>query len=41
MDLGLTNARVVVTGGASNIGHGIVHQFARQVTGQLISVTMP
>ena len=28
MDLGLTNARVVVTGGASNIGRGIVHQFA-------------
>ena len=26
MDLGLTNARVVVTGGASNIGRGIVHQ---------------
>src|SRR5439155_748348 len=28
MDLGLANARVVVTGGASNIGRGIVHQFA-------------
>jgi 2-hydroxycyclohexanecarboxyl-CoA dehydrogenase len=28
MDLGLTNARVVVTGGASNIGRAIVHQFA-------------
>jgi 2-hydroxycyclohexanecarboxyl-CoA dehydrogenase len=28
MDLGLINARVVVTGGASNIGRGIVHQFA-------------
>ena len=30
MDLGLTNARVVVTGGASNIGRGIVHQFASE-----------
>jgi NAD(P)-dependent dehydrogenase (short-subunit alcohol dehydrogenase family) len=28
MDLGLTTARVVVTGGASNIGRGIVHEFA-------------
>lgn len=28
MDLGLTGARVVVTGGASNIGRGIVHEFA-------------
>lgn len=28
MDLGLANARVVVTGGASNIGRGIVHGFA-------------
>ncbi|MGB8387687.1 SDR family NAD(P)-dependent oxidoreductase [Mycobacterium sp.] len=28
MDLGLANARVVVTGGASNIGRGIVHEFA-------------
>ncbi len=28
MDLGLKSARVVVTGGASNIGRGIVHQFA-------------
>ena len=30
MDLGLTSARVVVTGGASNIGRGIVHAFARE-----------
>jgi 2-hydroxycyclohexanecarboxyl-CoA dehydrogenase len=30
MDLGLANARVVVTGGASNIGRGIVHQFAAE-----------
>lgn len=30
MDLGLENARVVVTGGASNIGRGIVHEFARE-----------
>src|ERR1700758_3589409 len=28
MDLGLADARVVVTGGASNIGRGIVHAFA-------------
>ena len=28
MDLGLQDARVVVTGGASNIGRGIVHEFA-------------
>ncbi|MCF6388738.1 SDR family oxidoreductase [Mycobacterium sp. MBM] len=28
MDLGLSGARVVVTGGASNIGRGIVHEFA-------------
>jgi len=28
MDLGLASARVVVTGGASNIGRGIVHGFA-------------
>lgn len=28
MDLGLAQARVVVTGGASNIGRGIVHEFA-------------
>jgi 2-hydroxycyclohexanecarboxyl-CoA dehydrogenase len=30
MDLGLANARVVVTGGASNIGRGIVHTFAEE-----------
>ena len=30
MDLGLAGARVVVTGGASNIGRGIVHQFAAE-----------
>jgi 2-hydroxycyclohexanecarboxyl-CoA dehydrogenase len=30
MDLGLGNARVVVTGGASNIGRGIVHGFAAE-----------
>ncbi len=30
MDLGLGNARVVVTGGASNIGRGIVHEFAAE-----------
>lgn len=30
MDLGLTDARVVVTGGASNIGRGIVHAFATE-----------
>ncbi len=30
MDLGLAGARVVVTGGASNIGRGIVHGFARE-----------
>ena len=30
MDLGLRQARVVVTGGASNIGRGIVHGFARE-----------
>ncbi|WP_370289736.1 SDR family NAD(P)-dependent oxidoreductase [Nocardioides sp.] len=30
MDLGLTGARVVVTGGASNIGRGIVHAFAAE-----------
>lgn len=30
MDLGLANARVVVTGGASNIGRGIVHEFAAE-----------
>lgn len=30
MDLALADARVVVTGGASNIGRGIVHGFARE-----------
>jgi 2-hydroxycyclohexanecarboxyl-CoA dehydrogenase len=30
MDLGLGGARVVVTGGASNIGRGIVHEFAAE-----------
>lgn len=30
MDLGLASARVVVTGGASNIGRAIVHGFARE-----------
>jgi 2-hydroxycyclohexanecarboxyl-CoA dehydrogenase len=30
MDLGLSGARVVVTGGASNIGRGIVHEFAAE-----------
>jgi NAD(P)-dependent dehydrogenase (short-subunit alcohol dehydrogenase family) len=30
MDLGLDQARVVVTGGASNIGRGIVHGFAAE-----------
>ncbi|UXA11471.1 SDR family oxidoreductase [Mycobacterium sp. SMC-8] len=30
MDLGLQGARVVVTGGASNIGRGIVHEFAAE-----------
>ncbi|KMO76338.1 SDR family oxidoreductase [Mycolicibacterium obuense] len=30
MDLGFADARVVVTGGASNIGRGIVHEFAAE-----------
>src|SRR3954451_25372309 len=30
VELGLRNARVVVTGGASNIGRGIVHGFAAE-----------
>ncbi|KRC54102.1 MULTISPECIES: SDR family NAD(P)-dependent oxidoreductase [unclassified Nocardioides] len=30
MDLGLKDARVLVTGGASNIGRGIVHAFAAE-----------
>lgn len=30
MNLGLAGARVLVTGGASNIGRGIVHGFARE-----------
>ena len=30
MDLGLASARVVVTGGASNIGRAIVHEFASE-----------
>lgn len=30
MDLGLSGTRVVITGGASNIGRGIVHEFAAE-----------
>src|SRR5260370_12596044 len=37
MDLGLANARVVVTGGASNIGRGIVNQFAAEGARVVIS----
>jgi 2-hydroxycyclohexanecarboxyl-CoA dehydrogenase len=37
MDLGLTGARVVVTGGASNIGRGIVHEFAAEGAKVVIS----
>jgi 2-hydroxycyclohexanecarboxyl-CoA dehydrogenase len=37
MDLGLAGARVVVTGGASNIGRGIVHVFAAEGSRIVIS----
>lgn len=37
MDLGLKHARVVVTGGASNIGRGIVHAFAAEGSRIVIS----
>jgi 2-hydroxycyclohexanecarboxyl-CoA dehydrogenase len=37
MDLGLADARVVVTGGASNIGRGIVHAFAAEAARIVIS----
>lgn len=37
MDLGLRGARVVVTGGASNIGRGIVHAFATEGSRIVIS----
>lgn len=37
MDLGLKEARVVVTGGASNIGRGIVHAFAAEGARVVIS----
>src|SRR5215210_5651528 len=30
MELGLKEARIIVTGGASNVGRGIVHGFARE-----------
>src|SRR5437764_112174 len=30
MDLGHTGARVIVTGGAANIGRGIAHRFAAE-----------
>ena len=37
MDLGLRDARVLVTGGAANIGRGIVHVFAREGSRILIA----
>ena len=37
MDLGLADARVIVTGGASNIGRGIVHAFAAEKARIVIS----
>ena len=37
MDLRLTDARIIVTGGASNIGRGIVHGFAREGARVLIA----
>ena len=37
MDLDLRDARVIVTGGASNIGRGIVHGFAREGARIIIS----
>jgi 2-hydroxycyclohexanecarboxyl-CoA dehydrogenase len=37
MDLGLSGSRVVVTGGASNIGRGIVHEFAAEGARVVIS----
>ncbi|MFR9806852.1 SDR family NAD(P)-dependent oxidoreductase [Pseudonocardia sp. RS010] len=37
MDLGLQDARVVVTGGAANIGRGIAHAFAREGSRVLVA----
>lgn len=37
MNLGLDGARVLITGGASNIGRGIVHGFAREGSRLVIS----
>ncbi len=37
MDLGLSGARVLITGGASNIGRGIVHGFAAEGSRIVIS----